>query len=184
MSVGAIVSVTRVRRDTAATSDHGLLDCLELFGRDLLLELLVQQLPIIINGLEKSVAVAEGIVAQLLSFIEELLRRGAILEGFDAVSVLGDAGAAEDLGDARVVEDRLDGQLGEISVDAVRDQFPAETHCLEYLVGEWAAGDLHLRRRRGKFSLRDSSKAELVLQGQTHDLSSSRRPPRLMRRSR
>lgn len=36
-------------------------------------------------------------------------------------------------------------------------------------MGEWAAGDLQLRRRRGEFSLRDSSKAELVLQGQTHD---------------
>jgi hypothetical protein len=167
MSVCAIVPVTRVRRDTAATSDHGLLDGLELFGRDLLVELLVQQFPITINGLEKSVAIAEGIVAKLLSFIEERLRHVAVLEGFGAFSVLSDAGAAEELGDARVVEDRLDGQLGEISVNAVRDQFPAETHCLEYLVGEWAAGDLHLRRRRGKFSLRDSSKAELVLQGQT-----------------
>lgn len=121
MSIGAIVPVTRVRRDTTATSDHGLLDGSELLDRDLLVELLVQQLTIIINGLEKSVAAAEGIVAQLLSFIEERLCPVAVLEGFSAVSVLSDAGAAEGLGDARVVEDRLDGQLREISIDTVRD---------------------------------------------------------------
>jgi hypothetical protein len=86
--------------------------------------------------LAKRAAVAESVVAQLLRLVEERLRCVAVLKGLGTVSILGDAGAADDLGDARVVQDCIDGQLGEISVGAVCDQFPAETHCLEYLVGE------------------------------------------------